>query len=52
MLDFTYIEDLVSWNRRMLCIMKKLINETFNFTYGRAREVNELVSILKNKFKT
>lgn len=49
MLDFTYIEDLVKGIAEC-CVNEKAKNQTFNFTYGRAREVNELVSILREKF--
>lgn len=48
-LDFTYIEDLVQ-GIASCCDSEKAKNETFNITYGQARKVNELVSILKKEF--
>lgn len=48
-LDFTYIEDLVQ-GIASCCDCEKAKNETFNITYGQARKVNELASILKKEF--
>lgn len=48
-LDFTYIDDLVS-GIATCCDNDNAKNQTFNFTYGNAREVNELVGILKKEF--
>jgi len=48
-LDFTYIEDLVE-GIILACENKKAINETFNLTYGNARKISELLSILKSEF--
>jgi nucleoside-diphosphate-sugar epimerase len=48
-LDFTYIEDLVS-GIVACCENEKAKNQTFNFTFGDAREVNELVDVLKLEF--
>lgn len=48
-LDFTYIADLVDGICK--CIEnEKAINQTFNLTYGSARSVNDMVSILKQHF--
>lgn len=49
-LDFTYIEDLIQ-GISLCCYEKKAINETFNITFGNARKINELIEILKTKFK-
>ena len=48
-LDFTYIEDLTDG---ILTIInnKNSINQIFNLTYGEAREINEMVDILKQSF--
>jgi nucleoside-diphosphate-sugar epimerase len=48
-LDFTYIEDLTDG---ILTIInnKNSINQIFNLTYGEAREINEMVDILKQTF--
>jgi len=48
-LDFTYIEDLVS-GIATCCENRNAKNQTFNFTFGNAREVNELTYILKKEF--
>ena len=48
-LDFTYIKDLVE-GLTLCCEVEKAKNETFNITFGNARKVNDLVSILKNDF--
>ncbi len=48
-LDFTYIKDLVE-GLTLCCETEKAKNETFNITFGNARKVNDLVSILKNNF--
>ena len=49
-LDFTYIDDLVQ-GIMLCCENEKARNETFNITYGNARKINELLSILKSEFK-
>jgi nucleoside-diphosphate-sugar epimerase len=49
-LDFTYIKDLVE-GIALCCENKNAINETFNLTFGNAREINELIEILKQNFK-
>ena len=49
-LDFTYIDDLVQ-GIILCCENEKAKNETFNITYGNARKINELLSILKSEFK-
>ena len=48
-LDFTYIEDLVR-GIAACCEKEKAKNEIFNITFGQARKVNELVSVLKKEF--
>ena len=48
-LDFTYIEDLITGITHC-CDNEKAINETFNITFGNARKINDLISILKNEF--
>jgi nucleoside-diphosphate-sugar epimerase len=48
-LDFTYIEDLVS-GIATCCESDNAKNQTFNFTFGNAREVKELANILKKEF--
>ena len=48
-LDFTYIEDLVS-GIATCCENDNAKNQTFNFTFGNAREVNEMVEILQKAF--
>jgi nucleoside-diphosphate-sugar epimerase len=48
-LDFTYIEDLVQG--LILCIAKdQARNEIFNLTYGGARSLNQMVSIMRDNF--
>ncbi|MDG1143896.1 MAG: NAD-dependent epimerase/dehydratase family protein [Burkholderiales bacterium] len=48
-LDFTYIDDLLQGV--ILCVTKKeSINETFNITYGEARKLNQLASIVREHF--
>ena len=49
-LDFTYIDDLVAGISEC-CDNENAINETFNITYGNSKKINELLAILKNKFK-
>ncbi|WP_075534771.1 NAD-dependent epimerase/dehydratase family protein [Candidatus Pelagibacter communis] len=49
-LDFTYIDDLVQ-GIMLCCENEKARNETFNITYGNARKISELLSILKSEFK-
>jgi nucleoside-diphosphate-sugar epimerase len=48
-LDFTYIEDLAS-GIATCCENDNAKNQTFNFTFGNAREVNEMVELLKKEF--
>ena len=45
-LDFTYIDDLVN-GIATCCENDNAKNQTFNITFGNAREVNEMVEILK-----
>jgi nucleoside-diphosphate-sugar epimerase len=45
-LDFTYIEDLVEGMIRALCLEGGL-SRTFNITYGNARTIADLASIIK-----
>jgi nucleoside-diphosphate-sugar epimerase len=48
-LDFTYIEDLVQG--LMLCIARdQARNEIFNLTYGGARSLNQMASIMRDNF--
>jgi nucleoside-diphosphate-sugar epimerase len=48
-LDFTYIEDLVQG--LLLCIANdQARNEIFNLTYGGARSLNQMVSIMRDNF--
>ena len=49
-LDFTYIDDLVAGISEC-CTNENAMNETFNITYGNSKKINELLAILKNKFK-
>ena len=49
-LDFTYIQDLVR-GISYCCDNEKSKNETFNITYGNARKINDLISILQDEFK-
>ena len=48
-LDFTYIEDLVDGLKSTIR-QSKATNETFNLTFGNARSINELVSLVKKNF--
>ena len=48
-LDFTYIKDLIE-GISICCTNEKAINEIFNLTYGNAKKINDLLSILKNEF--
>jgi nucleoside-diphosphate-sugar epimerase len=48
-LDFTYIKDLIQ-GVSLCCQKNEAINQTFNITFGRGRKINELVSIIKEKF--
>ena len=48
-LDFTYIKDLIE-GISICCTNVKAKNEIFNITYGNARKINDLLSILKNEF--
>jgi nucleoside-diphosphate-sugar epimerase len=48
-LDFTYIEDLVQG--LILCIAKdEAKNEIFNLTYGSARSLNQMASLVRDGF--
>ena len=49
-LDFTYIEDLTE-GISLACENDKAKNEIFNITFGNARQINELLKILKENFK-
>jgi len=46
-LDFTYIQDLVEGMVRALSI-KEAMSRTFNITFGNARNISELVKIIKD----
>jgi len=49
-LDFTYIEDLLS-GIELICQKKdKSKNQIFNITYGYARQINDLLDIIKKEF--
>ena len=48
-LDFTYIKDLIE-GISICCTNEKAKNQIFNITYGNARKINDLLSILKNEF--
>lgn len=48
-LDFTFVDDLVQGIRRAIDSPNGR-NETFNMTYGRARTVGEVISILEEHF--
>ena len=48
-LDFTYIEDLTDGILNIIN-NKNSINQIFNLTYGEGREINEMISILKEFF--
>ena len=48
-LDFTYIEDLIQ-GIILAMTKKEAINETFNITFGSARQLNELAEIVINEF--
>jgi len=50
-LDFTYIEDLTNGILEVIN-NKKSINQIFNMTYGKGREINEMLNILKDYFPT
>jgi nucleoside-diphosphate-sugar epimerase len=50
-LDFTYIDDLIQ-GVSLIIQNKKSINQTFNLTYGEAREMGEMAEILKNHFES
>jgi nucleoside-diphosphate-sugar epimerase len=48
-LDFTYIDDLIQGV--ILAIAKKeAVNETFNITYGSARQINQMAEIVLSEF--
>ncbi len=49
MLDFTYIEDLIS-GVELVIKNKNAINETFNLTYGKAEKISKMAEILKSQF--
>ena len=48
-LDFTYIRDLVS-GLALTIVKPEASGEVFNLTYGAARSINELASIVKSQF--
>ena len=48
MLDFTHIDDLTEGIVRSL-IYQEGLSKTFNITYGKARYISELVSIIKDR---
>ena len=48
-LDFTYIDDLCQGIIKSI-LNKKAFNQTFNITFGKGREINILVKILKEYF--
>ena len=48
-LDFTYIEDLIQGFVKIIETPKSK-NEIFNITYGAAKEINEMLEILKSYF--
>ena len=48
-LDFTYIDDLCQGIVKSI-LNKKAYNQTFNITFGKGREINSLIKILKNYF--
>ena len=48
-LDFTYIDDLCQGIIKSI-LNKKAFNQTFNITFGKGREINSLIKILKNYF--
>ena len=49
-LDFTYIDDLVDGVEKC-CINPQAINQTFNITFGKSRQIIELIKILENNFE-
>lgn len=48
-LDFTYVQDLI---HGVMCVLKspQAKNQTFNLTYGGARSIRDLATILQNHF--
>jgi nucleoside-diphosphate-sugar epimerase len=50
-LDFTYIEDLTDGILNVIN-NKNSVNQIFNLTFGEARKINEMISILKEYFPT
>ena len=48
-LDFTYINDLIE-GISICCVNEKAKNEIFNITFGNAKKINDLLSILKAEF--
>jgi len=50
-LDFTYIEDLTDGILNIIN-NKNSVNQIFNLTFGEARKINEMISILKGYFPT
>jgi nucleoside-diphosphate-sugar epimerase len=50
-LDFTYIEDLTGGILNIIN-NKNSVNQIFNLTFGEARKINEMISILKGYFPT
>ena len=49
-LDFTYIEDLIH-GVTLSIENEKARNETFNMTYGEARTIGEMATIIKDHFE-
>jgi nucleoside-diphosphate-sugar epimerase len=49
-LDFTYIEDLADGVEKC-CNNKNAINQTFNLTFGKSRQIKELIEILRKNFQ-
>ena len=48
-LDFTYVKDLINGITKVIENPNSK-NEIFNLTFGQAREINDLLSILKESF--
>jgi nucleoside-diphosphate-sugar epimerase len=49
-LDFTYIDDFVQ-GVSLVVENEKVLNETFNLTYGEARTIGDMVEILRDYFE-
>jgi nucleoside-diphosphate-sugar epimerase len=48
-LDFTYVDDLVDGVVRVV-ERPEAVNQIFNMTYGKSRQVKEMVAVLQNHF--